>query len=1379
MQEVIIEWRKQKLRDAIDRGDIKAIQRFNIDHPEIFDAVSPNGYSALWWALLRSEPNFRVAQVLADLKTEQGAGTESGQKPTISLNQRYAGLPVSKAIDVQGNQAALAEQLYITLSVREDKKTGLLGFVRHGQNTHNSITEEGAKESVARLYDRYGHLLDSEEKAQGLLARVREEIEAVIPIHLQGNFKIGHARDCLERTCGLPDQPIYSLPSGGTVKLTAAQILCLVWIAMHDLSDEVLPDTVVQAVRMIEESNKSLEEKARCIAQLKRSDNDVRDSEAFLLQGFVELRTADVHVQGQACWWGTHNKIVGALNKQHVDVSLMVEGDSEQAAEVDGAASKPSTPKEILTAQVVAEAGRRLMAMGQSDEAQKREQFWAIWRFMADETGDVDDSAMDAFVKVLQREVDVYEAGKECWIQGLFEDGFSRDEINEAVTYLKDIPPNASAYPAEFDGLSSLIRVLTNLGVQDIDTISADAYAGKYGSLSETRATLEAIFEDCYYDEFIAAISGRTGKKNILVQAILLIPKADLQAGFLHDLSASELKHLMQHPATSLSVATIVDDMEPAIIALQRDKVEIDGEPVFIPLQKLFGFFGERLVKRLEKNEDYEFLSAWYASLSPGYQAWLGYELFVAELLLGDDVSAQKSRDLCAVFALQMGCAQGFVFDGGDFENADLRGVALEGVDLSGVSSMEGADLNLVSISRTTRLKSGYKYHPFLRELAIARDNIELLLRFYELSEDQKGFYQDVLSSGKITLIQLLTKFIADQLPEFHVKTYPCLLFGELDSEAQVEVEEGSELIELIEVSEEPAYEVAEESQVEEESEVTEEIDYEHEAEVFVDISADLEDFDEVFVLARQLADDDIMRELVVRMVELDLDQSQLPDMSNTRLFYLVVASNAAVIEQYLSSYYTNTTNNRLIVTVMQKLSDYVSLGEGLPTTEAIRAFVFSHWQDYTSVEVARAALKLAADYNVSDSRAANIMTFMRSIGCADELLPGFLDYAYKTCDVDAIQWIASCYPPSAFYAQEKNSEEFTMLRRSLGHSQRFKAIHASWLSQESWRELIVRKAKSICFPWLKAGSKWLVATLHLFFHMVFNVLLLGTLRQLARLISASLGLLSSIPLRTRVLGLSLVVFSIASVAAVTLSVLFATGVLSASSLMLVTFSGPGAIAAGVVLLTVPLFAMIFYFPANLREAFVETSSFHACFLHTLFDNSEEQILPVKLVKLVFFWLCVLLLPCSFVICCLNPMPELLTERNIVEVFGRRSIVLLLSFVSSLAVVGAVAAVLPVLYFAGAFMLPGFGPVGIVLLGVSILALQPLVTKVFNPVIDVLFAAPAYCVDLVRENIVGKYGVVHSAKNITGEHFGRFFADLADESEIGGDISSESEISFV
>ncbi|WP_165475053.1 ankyrin repeat domain-containing protein [Legionella yabuuchiae] len=239
-----------KLRELIDNQDVAALRAFIAEHEGLnYASISPNGASALWWALMPPQGksiSYKVVECLLDYI--KGDGT-----PLINPTQPLAGLTPRQYIVAHNQENALNDILRIVTAAENryqhptlpQAQAGLAALADDAQNVHDSRISQLAHKNTIQLYEHYiegkGFALD-----EALCQKTFKEITSFIENHPSLRaYKARQMKEGLNYCFKTPGQFSFRNVQDDKKKeffLTLAQLTSLVWLAANEKEERLLPE---------------------------------------------------------------------------------------------------------------------------------------------------------------------------------------------------------------------------------------------------------------------------------------------------------------------------------------------------------------------------------------------------------------------------------------------------------------------------------------------------------------------------------------------------------------------------------------------------------------------------------------------------------------------------------------------------------------------------------------------------------------------------------------------------------------------------------------------------------------------------------------------------------------------------------------------------------------------------------------------------------------------------------------------------------------------------------------------------------------------------------------------------------------------------------
>jgi len=275
-----------QLRKLIDEQNIPKLTDFLNENPEVnLNQVTPNGLSALWWALTPPQgkhPSKAVIELLIStnrIDPHQNHGD-------MSLDEYCLFYPfIHKIITEYQND-------YDPEPFNEMPLNNLNQFVNDGQNTHASFVMTAVDKAIAHFYTRYEKIMLS---PQDTASAIEHWIKTT---SIQTEATKTSARLAIQRIISDVGERTYELAEGTAVTLGNVHVLSLVWVALLDKD----PASYVAHTGMTAEDINSRTE--RLIEHLAMTQNEYGNG-------------------NPACTIGTRNQIISCLDRIHVDVYIV------------------------------------------------------------------------------------------------------------------------------------------------------------------------------------------------------------------------------------------------------------------------------------------------------------------------------------------------------------------------------------------------------------------------------------------------------------------------------------------------------------------------------------------------------------------------------------------------------------------------------------------------------------------------------------------------------------------------------------------------------------------------------------------------------------------------------------------------------------------------------------------------------------------------------------------------------------------------------------------------------------------------------------------------------------------------------------------------
>ncbi len=240
-----------ELRALIDHQDTAVLMAFIAANPELnYTRISPNGASALWWALMPPRGVAVSVELVQGLLNYIKNDGNFLCNPTQAFASFARPIDYIKAVDYLHKLSALrdalraAETRYVAPVVAQ---RGLAAFALDRQSSHSPLITPIVHANIARLY---GHYVQDKSRALDaeLCARSQMEIRAFIDGGLsfseekreqikQGlDFCYNSTRVFAVRDASIKEDPEWAL--------SLAQLLTLNWLAANERDGRLLPSSI-------------------------------------------------------------------------------------------------------------------------------------------------------------------------------------------------------------------------------------------------------------------------------------------------------------------------------------------------------------------------------------------------------------------------------------------------------------------------------------------------------------------------------------------------------------------------------------------------------------------------------------------------------------------------------------------------------------------------------------------------------------------------------------------------------------------------------------------------------------------------------------------------------------------------------------------------------------------------------------------------------------------------------------------------------------------------------------------------------------------------------------------------------------------------------
>lgn len=143
-------------RQALDKQDINDVRRFIDDNQDLnYNAIAPNGASALWWALTPPRGKTISVELLRTLLNY----LKNNGEPVVNPVQEFYGIRPSAYADHNTESGEIrqllnnAENAYV--APQRNQPQNLAGIAADAQNVHDSGVTKLSRANLYRLYQRY------------------------------------------------------------------------------------------------------------------------------------------------------------------------------------------------------------------------------------------------------------------------------------------------------------------------------------------------------------------------------------------------------------------------------------------------------------------------------------------------------------------------------------------------------------------------------------------------------------------------------------------------------------------------------------------------------------------------------------------------------------------------------------------------------------------------------------------------------------------------------------------------------------------------------------------------------------------------------------------------------------------------------------------------------------------------------------------------------------------------------------------------------------------------------------------------------------------------------------------------------------------------
>lgn len=212
----------RELCGIIDKQDIHSLLAFLEQHPDLnLNAITPNGLSALWWALIPpvgQSPSRAIIQSL--LETQR-----------IDKGQSYETMPLHEYASPQSIQRLIQSYQWATPPYTEAPPHELAMIAADKQNTHDTRIVKAVDQSIISLYKQYVSLSVSDKLPWDSTLETWLALEAI-------QLKRPSTRRVLDNAMARIQKDdvkrLYQITPDHSVELTLAQVLMLLWRALNE-----------------------------------------------------------------------------------------------------------------------------------------------------------------------------------------------------------------------------------------------------------------------------------------------------------------------------------------------------------------------------------------------------------------------------------------------------------------------------------------------------------------------------------------------------------------------------------------------------------------------------------------------------------------------------------------------------------------------------------------------------------------------------------------------------------------------------------------------------------------------------------------------------------------------------------------------------------------------------------------------------------------------------------------------------------------------------------------------------------------------------------------------------------------------------------------
>jgi hypothetical protein len=280
------------LRTIIDSQDEQALKQFLSENTDLdLNNVTFSGMSALWYALYPPK-NKKISEEIISVLLETKKIQTRSQLHHMLLPREIISPKLKKIIE----KAERLEDEALEDGSIKTQNISLQNIAENKQNTHLQFIVQKTDESVSKLYKRYV----TENSPLVWDNTIEQFINTLVDKQKLSLEAVSSLNNAIERIKADDTVRQYTIMQGISVELNLQQTVALIWRSLNDQDESAF----VKGAGM--EAEDQTNRKLWFINNLIQSQNEYGQN-------------------SKACWMGTRNLIVNALNQIHKDVSVSVD----------------------------------------------------------------------------------------------------------------------------------------------------------------------------------------------------------------------------------------------------------------------------------------------------------------------------------------------------------------------------------------------------------------------------------------------------------------------------------------------------------------------------------------------------------------------------------------------------------------------------------------------------------------------------------------------------------------------------------------------------------------------------------------------------------------------------------------------------------------------------------------------------------------------------------------------------------------------------------------------------------------------------------------------------------------------------------------------